>query len=267
MKISDGSRFCIPADKRFAVSVLASGSRGNSVFMSDGNTSVLVDAGLSGREIEKRLACLGVTPSSLDAIIISHEHTDHVRGAGVLARRYKLPVWISQATHEAAASCLGELGQSFHFECGKPFCLKIHPFPLSHDACDPAGFTFFANGVKIGLATDLGVPTAVVKTRLRECRILILEANHDPEMLLEGSYPWPVKQRIKGRNGHLSNEDSRTLIAELDHDGLAHVVLAHLSMENNTPEKALSTVGSALRYPGTKLSVAMQDRCGSILYV
>jgi phosphoribosyl 1,2-cyclic phosphodiesterase len=244
-----------------SVCVLASGSKGNCLFISDGATSLLIDAGLSGVEIERRLAVHGIDPQTLNALVISHEHQDHIQGAGVIARRYHLPVYISRKTCLAARPCLGQVEEYQYFECGATFrigCLEIHPFSLSHDAADPAGFTFSRNGLKVGLATDLGVATAMVKEHLKGCRLLILEANHDPEMLIGGSYPWPVKQRIKGRTGHLSNNESRELLLEVKHDRLAHVILAHLSHENNTCEKALSMVGGgAGRFRNNAL------RCGT----
>ncbi len=249
---------------------LASGSKGNCLYVSDGDTALLIDAGLSGVEIERRLAVHDIDPRSLTAILISHEHSDHIQGAGVFARRYQLPVYISRETWRAAGTFLGKIETYRYFECGSGFVigeLDIHPFSLSHDAADPAGFTFTRSGLKIGLATDLGVATTMVKENLKGCQVLILEANHDPEMLIEGRYPWPVKQRIKGRTGHLSNNDTRQLLAELKHDGLAHVVLAHLSHENNTCEKALSVAGEALGVSHTTLSVALQHRCGELIQI
>jgi phosphoribosyl 1,2-cyclic phosphodiesterase len=253
-----------------SVCALASGSKGNSLFISDGDTSLLIDAGLSGVEIERRLAVHGIDPGTLSAIVISHEHNDHIQGAGVIARRYKLPVYISRKTCREATTCVGRIETYHYFECGSGFRigeLDIHPFSLSHDAADPAGFTFSRNGSKIGLATDLGVVTAMVKENLKGCRLLILEANHDPDMLMGGSYPWPVKQRIKGRTGHLSNNDTRELLSELKHDGLAHVVLAHLSHENNTCEKALASAGEALGKSEAVLSVALQHQCGELIQI
>ena len=253
-----------------SVCALASGSKGNCLFVSDGDTSLLIDAGLSGVEIERRLAVHGIDPYSLSAILISHEHNDHIHGAGVISRRYNLPVYISRKTCHETRSCVGHVETYHYFECGSGFHigqLCIHPFSLSHDAADPSGFTFSRNGSKIGLATDLGVATAMVKEHLKGCRLLILEANHDPDMLMRGPYPWPVKQRIKGRTGHLSNNDTRELLLELKHDGLTHVVLAHLSHENNTCEKALAAAGEALGTSGAVLSVALQHQCGELIRI
>ena len=248
-------------NRRLSVSVLASGSRGNATYISDGRTAILVDAGLSGVEIQRRMARKGLDPGSLDAILVSHEHADHIHGVGVLSRRFGLTVYINDGTRQASVNALGKLTGIVPFSCGHSFAigdLAIHPFSISHDAEDPAGFTICANGAKVGVATDLGIATSVVKTHLKACDILILEANHDSRMLIDGPYPWPLKQRIRGRTGHLSNDDTTVLLESLQHDHLAHVVLAHLSEENNTPEKAIQTVGSVLNGSGTEIHVASQ---------
>ena len=156
------------------------------------------------------------------------------------------------------------------FNCGESFnvnTLNIHPFSTAHDAEDPAGFTISCNGRKIGIATDLGIATALVKQNLKGCDLLILEANHDPDMLMNGPYPWPLKQRIKGRTGHLSNQDSGMLLSELKHNKLQHVILAHLSETNNTPGKALQEVGPALEGCRARIHVATQDLCGEMLEI
>ncbi len=251
-----------------SVCVLASGSKGNSIYVSDGRTSVLLDAGLSGVDIERRLKAAHLSPDKLDAILVSHEHADHVRGVGILSRRYKLPVYISKETEKAAEPIVGKTAKTVSFECGDLFKIKtlaIRAFSLSHDAADPAGFTFSSGDLKIGVATDLGIATSMVKKHLKDCKALVLESNHDPAMLIEGPYPWPLKQRVRGRTGHLSNTDAQVLLKELLHDKLAHVILAHLSETNNTPEKALSEVGLALEYAKAKLVAARQDRCCPVL--
>ncbi|RJQ75570.1 MAG: MBL fold metallo-hydrolase [Desulfobacteraceae bacterium] len=255
-----------------SVCVLASGSKGNAIYVGNGRTACLVDVGLSGIEIERRMCAAGLTADQLSAIVVSHEHSDHVRGVGVLSRRYRLPVYISPRTEKAAGSQLGRLHEIRYFEIGRPFeinDLTFHPFSTSHDAEDSAGFTISQNGRKIGIATDLGIATGMVKEHLRTCALLILEANHDPTMLIEGPYPWPLKQRIKSRNGHLSNEDSGNLLAEIRHAGLCHVVLAHLSETNNTPQKALLAIEKALGTAGRSfdIHVACQDCCSNLLIV
>lgn len=247
--------------------VLASGSKGNAVYVSDGNTSLLIDAGLSGKEIERRLASADLCPTSLDAILVTHEHSDHIKGVGVLSRRYHLPVYITAATLNAAPQ-IGKLHEVRSIQGGKTFSFNgfdVHPFSLSHDAIDPVGFTIQQNGTKIGIATDLGIATGVVKAHLKGSSLLVLEANHDPDLLLNGPYPWPLKQRIKSRSGHLSNDDAKCLLEEIQHSELQHVVLAHLSDENNTPEAAHQTVQTALDQCGAKLTVARQDHCGEVI--
>jgi len=253
-----------------AVCVLASGSKGNAVYISNGSAAILIDAGLSGIEIQRRLNSQGLSPEDLSAIVVSHEHGDHIQGVGVLSRRYRLPVYMNAKTREAAASQLGEIRALNSFECGRPFAvgdLTIHPFSISHDAEDPAGFTVQYNDTKIGIATDLGTVTSVVKEHLKNCALMVLEANHDPAMLIEGPYPWPIKQRIKSRSGHLSNEDSRDLLIELKHDRLDHVILAHLSEINNTPQKALEEVMQAVGECKTRITVASQSACSSIFHL
>ena len=261
-------QFQVKPDYNLGVCILASGSKGNAIFISSGDTSLLIDAGLSGIEIERRLRSRGLDPKDLNAIIVSHEHSDHIQGVGVLSRRYKLPVYINSKTREAAVSQLGNLHDFKKFECGSMFTindLSIHPFSISHDAKDPCGFTVNQNGTKIGIATDLGIATSMVKEHLKGCTLLILEANHDEEMLINGPYPWPVKQRVKSRTGHLSNAATKTLLNELQHDGLKHVMLAHLSETNNTPQKAVNEVARALTRCKARLDVALQDKCGALL--
>jgi phosphoribosyl 1,2-cyclic phosphodiesterase len=261
-------QFIVKPDYNLAVCILASGSKGNATFLSSGDTSLLIDAGLSGIEIERRLKSRGLDPKSLDGILVSHEHSDHIQGVGVLSRRYKLPVYINSKTRKAAVSQLGNLYDSKNFECGSMFTindLSIHPFSISHDAKDACGFTVSQNGTKIGIATDLGIATSMVKEHLKRCTLLILEANHDEKMLINGPYPWPVKQRVKSRIGHLSNTESKNLLNEIQHDGLKHVMLAHLSETNNTPQKAVNEVGQALTRCKPRLDVALQDKCGALL--
>lgn len=256
-------------DHNLTVCILASGSKGNAIYVSNGSASVLIDAGLSGIEIERRLKYIRVRPADLDAIVVTHEHVDHVRGVGVLSRRFQLPVYLSPKTQKALTN-LGTLEKIKVFGCGSSFHIDrmtFHPFSVSHDAEDPVGLTIQQHGTKIGLATDLGIVTAVVREHLKDCSMLILEANHDPAMLLNGPYPWPLKQRIKGRNGHLSNEDSKKLLMDVQHDRLKYVILAHLSETNNTPRKAFDIVCSGLNGCNAQVVVADQDSCGELLYL
>ena len=252
-----------------AVCSLASGSKGNSTYISDGKTSILIDAGLSGIELQRRLNARDLAPDELNAIIVSHEHSDHIKGAGILSRRFKLPVYINKKT-AAASPGLGQPHEIRSFECGTTFHIgnmTIHPFSISHDAQDPAGFTIAQNGTTMAIATDLGIATSMVKQHLKRCALLVLEANHDPQMLETGPYPWPLKQRIQSRVGHLSNSASKLLLKELQHENLQHVILAHLSEINNTPQKAFDEVIQALTCCKAQLTVADQYRSGPVFYL
>ena len=254
-------------NKSFSVCPLASGSKGNSLFVSCRNHCILIDAGLSGIEIERRLSAINIDPESLTAIIITHEHSDHVKGAGILSRRFHIPVYISKKTWQAAPN-LGKIEDLRFFECGTPFEMDeilIRPFSISHDAEDPAGLTLEYNGHKIGIATDLGIATSLVKEHLKNSHILYIESNHDLEMLINGSYPWHLKQRIKGRTGHLSNSDAKILVSELKTDHLKHVILAHLSEENNCPKKAALEVSKSLNASDIVLHIAGPDQPGKLI--
>ena len=257
------------ANYSLAVCVLASGSRGNAIYISDGLTSILVDAGLSGTEIKRRLKSRGLSPKDLDAIVVTHEHSDHIQAVGVLSRQLKLPVYLSRKI-EKKTSRSGPFYEIRNFQCGAAFQINnlvVHPFAVSHDAADPVGFTIAQNGRRIGLATDLGTVTPLVKESLKECHLLIVEANHDPDMLVNGPYPWPLKQRIQSRSGHLSNQQSYSLLMALQHSRLEHVILAHLSETNNAPQKVLTEVSKALTLCKPRLTVASQHRSGEIIYL
>jgi phosphoribosyl 1,2-cyclic phosphodiesterase len=242
--------------------VLASGSKGNAIFIANGTNALLVDAGLSGKELERRLNDQGLRVESIRAIVVTHEHSDHICGVGVMSRRYNLPVYVSAGIQPHLQGHIGNVKKIVRYHCGRPFRIAgfdLHPFSLSHDAVDPAGFTISVNGKKIGIATDLGIATETVKHHLKTCDLLILEANHDPRMLIEGPYPWPLKQRIQGRSGHLSNQDSCELLQDVMHAGLKHVILAHLSETNNTPDKALTAILKGISNPKPHVTVARQE--------
>ena len=300
--------------------VLASGSKGNSTVVSGGQTRILVDAGLSCRELFRRMRLAGEAPETLDAIIITHEHMDHIGGLAVTARKLGIPVYFTEATHRAwmhwitprrqmtyaqwieqcrkqasarqaeaaleadacdcddtdpeanpeAAAVRSEtpsaaapdtkadesakpdpawLPSVQYFQAGRPFQIgdiSVSPFTIPHDAADPAGFVFQAEGVRMALATDLGYITPNVKAQLRNVDLLLLESNHDLEMLRDGPYPWSVKQRVLSRVGHLSNEAAAEFL-ESSYDGQAtYVILAHLSESNNLPDVARVTAQRAL---------------------
>ncbi len=238
------------------VSVLASGSRGNCALLATSATRILLDAGLSGRETFKRLRGLGERLEDISAILVTHEHSDHVAGLGRLAKKLNVPVFITASTHQAwsravrdAEGALPELPRVEHFSAGRGFSvgnIEVMPFTIPHDAADPVGFTFRAEGIKIGFATDLGYMPVNVRNCLRACDVLVMESNHDVEMLRSGPYPWSVKQRVMSRVGHLSN-DALAEFFTSDYDGGAeYVVLAHLSEQNNHPEIARAAAERAL---------------------
>ncbi len=239
-----------------SVSLLASGSRGNCAIVASSCTRILVDAGISCRETFKRMRGLGEDPHSLSAVLITHEHSDHVYGLRVLARKVRTPIFMTGASHQAWAKSVrdtdGErpkLEKLEVFFSGKTFQIgdiAVTPFTIPHDAADPVGFTFRAEGVKVGFVTDLGYVPASVCDNLRRCDLLVMESNHDLEMLRGGPYPWSVKQRVMSRVGHLSNEALAEFFAN-DYDAeAAYVVLAHLSEQNNHPEIARAAAEKAL---------------------
>lgn len=243
-------------DMGVSVSVLASGSRGNTAIVESSSARILVDAGISCRETFKRLKSTGRDPRQISAILITHEHSDHVYGLATLAKKLNVPVFMTGATHQAWARSLrdesGELPQIAKleiFSAGRPFHvadITVTPFTIPHDAADPVGFTFRVEGTKIAIVTDLGYMPASVRDQLRGCDALVVESNHDLEMLRIGPYPWSVKQRVMSRVGHLSNE-SLAEFFEQDYDrGASYIVLAHLSEQNNHPEVALRVAKNAL---------------------
>lgn len=219
--------------------VLASGSKGNSVLVCTERTRVLFDAGLSAKEILRRLEQTGVSANRLSGLVLSHEHQDHVRGAGTLSRRFDLPVYLSRGTLEQLPQQVGQLPERQLFQTGAHFTigdLSIEPFSISHDAAEPAGFLITHNGCRLGICTDCGTATQLVRARLKDCNALVIEANHDTRMLLTGPYPPELKQRIRSRHGHLSNDETFHLIEELLHEQLRAIVFAHLSETNNHPD-------------------------------
>ena len=249
-------------DDTLALCALASGSRGNAIYLAAGHSALLIDAGLSGREIERRLQRQNLDPHDLKAILVTHEHSDHIRGVGILARRFDLPVYMTAPTYQAGQDIFGRLPACHHFQPGTVFSIgdfHIHPFALSHDAADPVGFTFSHNGSRIGVATDLGVATGLVEERLKGCDLLLVEANHDTTMLANGPYPWHLKQRIRSRSGHLSNGETGALLRKLAHPNLRQIVLGHLSDTNNAPRVAHQTVKDALTSFSIPIHTAHQD--------
>jgi len=256
-----------------SISVLASGSRGNTAVVESARARILVDAGISCRETFKRLKLAGLEPKSLSAILITHEHSDHVYGLATLAKKLDVPVFMTGATHQAWARSLRDdagqlptLAKLEIFSAGRQFQIAditVTPFTIPHDAADPVGFTFRAEGAKIAFATDLGYMPASVRDHLRRCDVIIIESNHDVEMLRVGPYPWSVKQRVMSRVGHLSNDSLAQFFAEDYDGGASHIVLAHLSEQNNHPEVARRVAENALGPQQTllqnRLMLAAQD--------
>jgi phosphoribosyl 1,2-cyclic phosphodiesterase len=331
------------------MTVLASGSKGNSTIVSSATTRILVDAGLSCRELTKRMRAAGEQPEALSAILITHEHQDHVQGMAVTARKLRIPVYLTEPTHRAwvrwmtpqkrityaewlvqrqragsreqgaedgarrsevgervkqetgdgepSVRCSADMGADpdaeeraaaeeaiaearkepqkdptalpavEYFRAGNGFRIgdiKITPFTIPHDAADPVGFVFEADGVRMAIATDLGYMPSNVSVQLRGCDVLMLESNHDVDMLRDGPYPWSVKQRVMSRVGHLSNDAAAEFLARTYDGGAAYVVLAHLSENNNLPELARISAERALKdrmsLLANHLLLAEQDR-------
>ena len=241
----------------FRISVLASGSKGNSVYLEGTDGALLVDAGLSAREILKRMAKVGARPDRVRGILLTHEHSDHLRGAGVIARRLGLPVYATPETLSAAVLPRGVA--TVQIRPGSAVVImgiEVLPFSTPHDAANPVGFVVSEGAVRVGIATDLGCGTTLVREKLHGCRALVLESNHDERMLMDGPYPWYLKHRVRSRTGHLSNEDSSRLLAELTASELERVYLAHLSEVNNAPDLASGCAREALA--GWNRAVAVQ---------
>ncbi|RDH91307.1 MAG: MBL fold metallo-hydrolase [endosymbiont of Seepiophila jonesi] len=239
---------------------LGSGSKGNALLIETGHVRVLVDCGFPAREIERRLGLLDVAADSLDAILITHEHSDHVSGLGPLTRRYKLPAWMTAGTYRGARCAEIPALRCIDSHAG-PFSigdLEIIPYPVPHDAREPCQFVFRADGVSLGLLTDAGHITPHIVDNLSDCDALQLEFNHDTEMLRAGPYPPRLQARVGGALGHLNNRQSLELLTRLDQQRLQHLVAAHLSEANNTA--ALVRGGVMLHAPqlAERLTVATQ---------
>jgi len=228
---------------------IASGSSGNCIYTGTEAAHVLVDAGISGKRVECGLKELGLTGSDIDGILVTHEHSDHISGLGVLCRRYHTPIYATRRTLEAMteAGGLGKIDPELliEVEADQPFTIKdltVNPMHISHDAADPVAYRFSYGKKKAAVCTDLGVYNEYTVECLKGMDVLLLEANHDVNMLQVGSYPYYLKQRILGKRGHLSNENAGRLLSRILHNDLKKVVLGHLSKENNLPELAYETV-------------------------
>ncbi|MGP4076328.1 MBL fold metallo-hydrolase [Halobacillus sp. K22] len=233
------------------MSVLASGSTGNAFYIESGEEKILVDAGLSGKRIEGLLQQVNIDPNDLSRILVTHEHSDHIKGLGIMARRYNLPVYANEKTWHAMEGHIGKLSldQKFHFnmEETKTFGkLDIESFAVSHDAADPMFFTFHQDGKKVALVTDLGYVSERIKKTVEDADAYIFESNHDVSMLRMGRYPWNVKRRILGDSGHVSNEDCALALTDILTDRTQRIYLAHLSLDNNMKDLARMSVRNIL---------------------
>lgn len=232
---------------------LISGSSGNATFLSDGKTNLLIDCGMSGAKLKDALHSIDVLPENIDALLITHEHIDHTRGAGVISRRYNIPIYATQGTHggmsvgKVSEENIHLISPDNEFQIGD---IGIHPFQIPHDAAEPVGFSFYINNEKYALATDIGKVTRYIVDNIKGSKKILLESNHDVEMLRFGTYPYPLKQRILGDYGHLSNETAAKLALYLAQNGTEHIMLGHLSKENNRPEIAMLETYNALTQSG-----------------
>jgi len=240
---------------------IGSGSEGNGLVVEAGATRILIDCGFGIRDTVARLARIGVEPESLTAILVTHEHNDHVGGVPAFAARFGVPVWSTFGTLTVMGDRFDGVAQVYGFDSHDAFAigdLAVHPFPVPHDAREPVQFVISDGAFRLGMLTDIGAPTPFVQACLSGCDALVLECNHDLDLLAESSYPRSLKQRISGRFGHLHNEAAAALLAALDRRKLQHVVAAHLSAQNNTPAKARAALAGALGCAADWIGIADQ---------
>lgn len=250
----------------FRFSTIASGSSGNCIYLGSEKTHLLIDAGISGKKVERGLQTIGIDPHELDGIFITHEHLDHIKGVGVLARRYGLPIYATRLTWnemDRMNSVVGEIPKECKYviEKNKEMVLNdiiIQSYGIPHDAIDPVAYNFYKNRKKVSIATDLGHINDTIEKNLDDSNLILLEANHDIDMLEVGSYPYFLKQRILSDRGHLCNEVAAQIITKLYHSKLEAVILGHLSRENNFPALAYQTVYNELMASNIELSSSFQ---------
>ena len=255
---------------------LTSGSSGNCIFVSDGKTRILVDAGVSGKKIEEGLRAIDEDAEQIDAVLVTHEHSDHISGIGVLSRRYDIPIYANCGTWNAMSGSIGSIKPHNikEIESGNEFGIAdigIEAFSIPHDAADPVGYSFTIDGKKITVATDIGHINKPLFQQLSGSDGILLESNHDVAMLKNGAYPYPLKQRILGELGHLSNELAATLACFLVKKKTTKILLGHLSRENNTPRLAMTTVLNKMKeydiQAGTDVELKVAERfTPSVLY-
>ena len=242
--------------------LLGSGSEGNALVVQVGNTHVLMDCGFSLSETVARLARIGLAPEQLCGIVVTHEHGDHIGGVARLARKFSLPVFLTHGTLRSQNAAFASLPSVTEINPHLPFSIgevQVQPYPVPHDASEPVQY-LFSDGVKrLGVLTDVGCSTPHIEATLSGCDALILECNHDVDLLASGDYPYSLKQRVGGRFGHLNNQDAAALLARLDSSKLQHIVAAHLSHKNNTRALAVSALSGALGCAEERIIVATQD--------
>ncbi len=255
---------------------LFSGSSGNSLFVGYGRTKVLIDAGLSAKRIVNALCSIGENPLELSAILISHEHSDHIKGAGIMSRKFDIPIYANKNTWEAMEQFIGpvDVKNKVYFETGADFEIgdvPVKAFSIPHDAAEPVGFNFLIKDKKLTTATDIGHINKELLSNLENSDLLLIESNHDVEMLKVGPYPWNLKKRILGEQGHLSNEMASKVVAYLAEKGTRNFMLGHLSRENNFPELAFQTVLNLLQEKkivigkDILLDVVLRDRTSRVV--
>jgi phosphoribosyl 1,2-cyclic phosphodiesterase len=245
---------------RFAL--LGSGSEGNALVVQAGGACVLLDCGFNLTETVARLARLGLDPARLDGIVVTHEHGDHISGVARLMRQYSIPLWLTHGTLRAHLNMLGNLRGIVEIDPHARFSIgdiEVQPYVVPHDAAEPVQYVFSDGAARLGVLTDAGCATPHIEAMLNGCAALVLECNHDAGMLANGEYPYPLKQRVGGRLGHLSNDEAAALLARLDNSRLRHIVAAHLSRKNNLPELAVRALSAALNCKEEWVAVATQN--------
>ncbi|MFZ2300989.1 MAG: MBL fold metallo-hydrolase [Gallionella sp.] len=241
---------------------LGSGSEGNALLVAAGRTKVLMDCGFGVRDTLLRLARLGVSAEQLSGIAVTHEHGDHIGGVARLARRFNLPVWLTHGTLSSQSEVFSGIAHLHEIDPNQPFAIgdiEITPYPVPHDAAEPVQFVFNDGMWQLGVLTDAGCSTAHIERTLSGCHALVLECNHDSDMLMNGDYPYSIKQRVSGRFGHLNNRDAADILRRLDVSRLQHLVAAHLSRKNNTAELATQAICNAIGCEADWVQVATQE--------
>ena len=244
-------------------SSIGSGSAGNGLVVEQGSTKLLLDCGFGLRDAEQRLARINITPNQLTGILITHEHEDHAGGVFKLARKYRTPVWLTHGTLKMIEKILPAepldlriIDSHSKFKINE---IEVTPFPVPHDAREPVQYTFSNGNKKLGVLTDTGCTTPYIQEMLSGCDGLVLECNHDIDMLMNGIYPMSLKQRVSGRLGHLDNTSAANILSQLDNRQLKHIIAAHLSEKNNKPELAISALSSALNCERDWIEIASQE--------